>query len=202
MSTEDPFFFYSDNFLSKQEVLDIENNVMYLQPFFLNPAEITSDINTPGYVIGDMFSDYPFLVSGNNSNSPEGPILKISYSILSKLNIFNILGPVRVVRSKSNLTSRTTELRLSWPHVDNDEKHFVVIYYVNDSDGDTVIYNQKYSGKVYNQSELTVFKTINPKAGSIVIFDGSMYHTNYAPQKNNFRCVINMNLKQLSEVNQ
>ena len=202
MSTEDPFFFYSDNFLSKEEVLGIENNVMYLQPFFLNPAEITSDINTPGYVIGDMFSDYPFLVSGNNSNSPEGPILKICYSILSKLNIFNILGPVRVVRSKSNLTSRTTELRLSWPHVDNDEKHFVVIYYVNDSDGDTVIYNQKYSGKVYNQSELTVFKTITPKAGSIVIFDGSMYHTNYAPQKNNFRCVINMNLKQLSKVNQ
>jgi hypothetical protein len=202
LNIEEPFFFYSDNFLNKQEIDEIEKFIMYSQPFFLNPAEITTQEQSAVYVLGDMFSDYPFLVSGNNSFSPEGPILKICYSILSKLNIFNILGPVRVVRSKSNLTSRTTELRLGWPHIDNDQKHFVVIYYVNDSDGDTVIYNEKYSGKVYDQSELTIFKTISPKAGSIIIFDGRMYHTNYAPQKNNFRCVINMNLKQLSEVNQ
>jgi hypothetical protein len=64
---------------------------MYSQPFFLNPAEITTQEQSAVYVLGDMFADYPFLVSGNNSFSPEGPILKICYSILSKLNIFNIL---------------------------------------------------------------------------------------------------------------
>ena len=84
--------------------------------------------------------------------------------------------------------------------MDTHSKHFAVLYYVNNSDGDTIIYNQHYSGKVYDQSELSIFKTITPKAGSIIIFDGSLFHTNYSPEKNDFRCVINMNLKLLSEV--
>lgn len=203
--SKDPFFFYTDNFLNKEEVAEIERKVMYSQPFYFFAGEKigrdTSQDNNAGYVVGETFSDYPFLVSGNNSKTPDSPIVEVSRTILDKLNISKILPPVKIVRSKSNLTSRTIERRLSWPHVDTYSQHFVVLYYVNDSDGDTIIYDQQYSGEVYDQSELTVFKTISPKAGSLIIFDGSLFHTNYSPEKNDFRCVINMNLKLLSEVN-
>lgn len=201
---DNPFFFYTDEFLTKEEVLEIEKKVMYSQPFFLYAGETagqdSAEIKDPGYVIGDIFSDYPFLVSGNNDQDPKGFIPDIGLMILDKLNISKILPPVKMMRCKSNLTSRTVERKLSWPHIDSKKKHFVALYYVNDSDGDTVIYNQKYSGEIYDQSELTVFKTITPKAGSIIIFDGGLFHTNYSPEKNDFRCVININLKPIEEV--
>ena len=155
--SKDPFFFYTDNFLNKEEILEIERKVMHSQPFYFFAGEKigrdTSKDHGPGYVMGNDFSDYPFLVSGDNSKTPNSPIVEISRMILDKLNISKILPPLKITRSKSNLTSRTVERRLSWPHVDTYSKHFVVLYYVNSSDGDTVIYNQHYSGKVYDQSE-------------------------------------------------
>ena len=99
------------------------------------------------------------------------------------------------IRARSNMTFRSLDTRPSRPHVDVDKEHYVFLYYVNDSDGDTIVYDQKYTGSEYDQSDLTIFKKITPKAGSAVIFDGSRYHTNYSNQKNNFRFIINMNLK-------
>ena len=76
------------------------------------------------------------------------------------------------------------------PHIDLDEgeRHIVVLYYVKDSDGDTVIYNQRTESDVY-----TVKQKVTPKQGRVVIFDGGQYHT--AQQAiNSVRCIVNYNL--------
>ena len=75
------------------------------------------------------------------------------------------------------------------PHVDLDEEeHTVVLYYVVDSDGDTVIYNERVESTTY-----TVKQKVTPKQGRVVIFDGRQYHTAQQPTKGT-RCIVNYNL--------
>ena len=66
----------------------------------------------------------------------------------------------------------------------------VALYYVCDSDGDTIIYNERHqpANKVY-----TVKQKVTPKQGRMVLFDGSLYHTAEQPE-HNVRCVVNYNL--------
>ena len=76
------------------------------------------------------------------------------------------------------------------PHIDiNNKIHIVGLYYVVDSDGDTVIYNEREESKTY-----TVKKRVTPKQGRIVIFDGGLYHTAEQPL-NNTRCIVNYNIE-------
>ena len=75
------------------------------------------------------------------------------------------------------------------PHIDTSDDHFVMLYYVCDSDGDTIIYNEQEKSDRY-----TVQKRITPKQGRVVLFDGSYYHTAEQPL-NNIRCVVNYDLK-------
>lgn len=82
-------------------------------------------------------------------------------------------------------------------HIDQVKKHTVFLYYVDDSDGDTIILNKKYNGEfqedVYLENN-SILKKISPKKGRLVIFDGYYYHTAEQPQINK-RCVINFNLE-------
>ena len=59
--------------------------------------------------------------------------------------------------------------------------HATAIYYVNDSDGETIIYDE-VTGKTFNYDKMKVKETIQPKQ-IIVIFDGSLYHTD-TPHQN------------------
>ena len=77
------------------------------------------------------------------------------------------------------------------PHVDIDNfRHFVVLYYVCDSDGDTIIYNEKQ----YGLEKYTEKHRVSPKQGRCVIFDGTQMHTAEQPINSNIRCVVNYNL--------
>lgn len=77
------------------------------------------------------------------------------------------------------------------PHVDMDGEHHTAVYYVNDSDGDTIIYKQKYGEK---RLWLTPYKRVSPKAGRCVFFNGLHYHSASLPKKTDNRCVVNINL--------
>ena len=76
------------------------------------------------------------------------------------------------------------------PHIDiHDRFHIVALYYVLDSDGDTIIYNERKESKEY-----TIKQRVSPKQGRIVIFDGGLYHTAEQPL-NNTRCIVNYNIE-------
>ena len=76
------------------------------------------------------------------------------------------------------------------PHIDLEEgwEHAVVLYYVVDSDGDTVIYNERTESLTYTEKQ-----RVTPKQGRVVIFDGRQYHTAQQPS-NGTRCIVNYNL--------
>lgn len=101
----------------------------------------------------------------------------------------------------SEVIGKNNELLDSF-HVDDITKnHMVVLYYVNDSDGPTVIldkYYDKESGSFpdtdIKESEELVLARVEPKQGRCVVFDGRLYHTATQP-RNSMRSVINFNLE-------
>ena len=81
------------------------------------------------------------------------------------------------------------------PHLDRFEPHLVFLYYVCDSDGETVIYDYKSK----NENDIPYFddikelKRVKPKQGRVVIFDGMYWHTAEQPKKD-VRCILNFNI--------
>ena len=98
----------------------------------------------------------------------------------------NVLQGRSFLQFPLNLKDKTVDT----PHVDLQQEHLVALYYVCDSDGDTIIYNERHepADKVY-----TVKQRVTPKQGRMVLFDGSLYHTAEQPE-HNVRCVVNYNL--------
>ena len=68
-------------------------------------------------------------------------------------------------------------------HTDQDNPHSVLLYYINDSDGDTIL---------YNEDRVTEIKRVTPKKGRCVLFDGLIPHCSSRPS-NSSRAIINFN---------
>ena len=73
---------------------------------------------------------------------------------------------------------------------DNEEEHLAAVYYVNDSDGDTIIYNEI---KTYQNNKLSTRVRVSPKKGRMVLFNGMHLHTSEYPYTNDMRAIINFN---------
>jgi hypothetical protein len=83
-------------------------------------------------------------------------------------------------------------------HIDMMQEHFAFLYYVCDSDGDTVLFENMYSRDNPNSPEPGELKEkmrVTPKQGRVVIFDGYYWHTATQPSKG-IRCVINTDVVQ------
>lgn len=105
-------------------------------------------------------------------------------------------------RSRTNLETIKPVYHEHTPHIDDMRKHVAAVLYMNDSDGDTIFYKQKFdscSGRDWMQDidyiklngGFQIEKTLTPKENTVVLFDGATYHSSYAPVKSHTRCVIN-----------
>ena len=83
------------------------------------------------------------------------------------------------------------------PHVDSYFKNaWNVIYYIDDSNGDTVIYNERASERheymsLVQQDQWTVKERVSPKKGRAVAMKGDLFHSSTLP-KGVWRPVVNM----------
>jgi hypothetical protein len=94
-----------------------------------------------------------------------------------------------ISRIKANYQSKfiTTDNSYNTPHTDSQKDHLVIIYYANDSDGDTFIFENSIA-------PWKVKQRISPKAGRFLVFNGNQYHSGIHPKSNDYRIVINFNL--------
>ena len=86
--------------------------------------------------------------------------------------------------------------KLDVPHIDlANFKHLVILYYVTDADGETVIYDNQFKDgePIPNFSELKEKQRVMPKQGRVICFDGYYWHTSQQPSKGT-RCIINYNV--------
>jgi hypothetical protein len=81
------------------------------------------------------------------------------------------------------------------PHVDYPCKHISAVYYLNETDGDTWIFDQYYQGKT-DPETYTVKQRVCPKPNRLLIFDGLQYHTASNPVMHNTRLIANLNFVQ------
>jgi hypothetical protein len=111
-------------------------------------------------------------------------IKKIEVNTLNSSNLkfvknyrykLSCLEPLTIPISLDELYSNT--------HVDDDIEHIVLIYYANDVDGDTILFDKNNE----------ILKSISPKKGKVVLFDGSINHCPSWPSKKN-RYSLNYNI--------
>jgi len=93
-----------------------------------------------------------------------------------------------IIRFKANITYPQQDYEKDWfngPHIDTPFKEAIsVIYYVNDSDGDTVFFNEKNE----------IYKAVSPKKGTLVYFNNDIKHSGKLPFENNLRVLLNISL--------
>lgn len=106
----------------------------------------------------------------------------------------------RILRMKANYLTQNVDhnfddMSINFPHLDNYNEHYVLVYYVNDSDGDTILFNEKWEKDDKNKDiiNLTTEARVSPKRGRILLFDGLQYHTSQNPIKYDKRCILNIN---------
>ena len=110
---------------------------------------------------------------------------------------------VDVLQGRSFLSTPTNIPKddVDTPHVDMVAPHFVMLYYVCDSDGDTIIYNEKTKFDDCTpdpKMNYTIKNKVSPKQGRVVLFDGRHFHTSEQPN-HNLRCIVNYNLIDLNQ---
>ena len=118
--------------------------------------------------------------------------------MLQKVGFKLGLSDIQVLQGRSFLQFPiNTDGTIDTPHIDiyDDEEgnidFIVALYYVVDSDGDTVIYNEREKDPDGNY---TIKGSVTPKQGRMVIFDGALYHAAKQPINSNTRCIVNYNL--------
>ena len=119
-------------------------------------------------------------------------LLPMIYSALEKGNY----DLQTVVFARSFLQIPKNKSTPNNPHVDVEFPHLVCLYYVNDSDGDTIIYNERINDiekTNLHLENLSIFKTVTPKKGRVVLFNGEQYHSSSCPTTG-LRCTINFDL--------
>jgi hypothetical protein len=115
-------------------------------------------------------------INNKKQNSTKAELI---YSIFSKILNKNIINCKTILQLPIN----TKTISYDTPHIDMHEPHIVFLYYVINSDGETILFKNK-----------KIHKKIKPKQGRLLIFDGNMVHTAYQPKKN-IRCIINFNVE-------
>lgn len=82
-------------------------------------------------------------------------------------------------------------------HVDPAPDNIVVLYYILDADGDTILVDKKRKKYGEQNNEILddhpILAKVSPKKGRCLIFDGDYYHTATQPSSS-IRSVINFNL--------
>ncbi len=85
-------------------------------------------------------------------------------------------------------------------HIDSDTPHVTGLFYLNDSDGDTILYENMYNPKYGMTSQdyiktqkLSVLEKFKPTQNTFITFDGYRYHSSSTPTLNKRRIVLNVN---------
>lgn len=146
-----------------------------------------------GFELDNMVASTGFNHAFYYNNRQLSPHLNLVYSVLTQFLASQNMEIDKLIRCKANLTTPqrpfSSELH-NIPHVDDILDHYVLLYYTNDSDGDTVFFNEKFEKWL---TKPTVMQKVSPKKGRVVFFHGDRYHCASNPVSNDVRVIINYN---------
>ena len=182
-----------DDVIPKELQTAVHDTVME-QPswrFIKDMSYANFDMPFPSYGFNQMFK-HPDV--GITSDLYEGVSVPIINSMLEKTGI-----KIKDIYFNRAFLQIPLEQRFAREHnglhVDIPQEHLACVYYLNDSDGDTILYEQTMHNTEAGSKnvKLVEHKRVTPKKGRMVVFDGARYHCSSQP-RNGYRAIINFDL--------
>lgn len=154
----------------------------YYLPFTANPSDLEGLAEYQGSFSHLIFKD-------NEAISPLwDSVLMVLFAALEQTG--EQLDSV--IRVRLGLNTRTPYPVEHTPHVDHPVmKHRVGIFYPADSNGDTVIFNERHLQR--RREDYTEWHRQQPRANTWIGFDGAHYHASTTPTEFETRYVLNIN---------
>ena len=182
-----------DNIITKSEQEDLKNTLYgpKFNWFYINDVTKIDNKKQQRPCLTHLFMD-----NGNINSEWYNIVTKICDNVNKKLK--KKLRPIQV-RSFLQLSLNEKLIgkdKEDTAHIDLHIPHTVYLYYVNDCDGDTILYNYKSkNGKtdIPYFEDIKIKKRITPKQGRVVVFDGMIWHTSSQPTKGT-RTIINFDM--------
>lgn len=182
-----------DNFISNHHKTSLENSIM--SPSFkweyVKWSVAKNHVNSfPNENTVDSFQFVNLFCIDNKKNSDfYEQAIELFYCFIEKHNI----KVNNIVRGKCNLVLRPDNLTIPkenpnkhmMPHIDNSPEDKIFLYYVNDSDGDTIMFDN-IDGNII---EIDRF---SPRKGRAVMFGGDTIHAPAYPYISRERAVVNI----------
>lgn len=131
---------------------------------------------------------YNFFLHENYNQKEKATITKPEYNYIipfffeafEKLNLNANLE--NVFRCRARLTLNRDTSRIETKHTDYSFPHLVLLYYINTTDGDTILYQNDQ-----------IVERVSPKRRRCVLFDGSLVHASSSSTLSP-RIVLNTNI--------
>lgn len=184
--------FYEDNFLPDFYINSLKEEVMrrdfpwyYVEDIAGNHANNSPDVNFLKNQYGFFHTPFQYAVGWGMNSSIFRPVI---HAIEDKFDV----RVDTLLRFRIGMLTNVGESGCHYPHVDFNYPHTTVLVYLNDSDGDTVLFNEVFDGETEPES-LTVHTSHAPVYNRALKFYGLQYHSSSAPTKNERRLAMNIN---------
>lgn len=182
-----------DNFLSFRyysrikEIIESQNFSWHFRKDITKPNNPSNSLYSYGF-------DYFTVENYQASNCYVFQTLTGFYS-----ELLDVTECCKIAKSRIDMVTYSPEKYQHMIHVDDYFPHIASIFYITDSDAETVLFDQQcFSYDQYcnniDFSTLNVVKKIKPKENRLLFFDGSYLHTGCSPSKYKNRIIINTDL--------
>jgi hypothetical protein len=184
----------------------------YIPHVSLDINELPKSENQPSFpaYTADIYKKNSFVFK------PILPILKkIESNICKKLNLTFLQNNRYKLNYQPPIPNYSIDELYKNIHCDSKAQHIVILYYANDSDGDTLIFKNKRGFDIMS-NEITkeeckngifdnveLIHSISPKKGRAAIFDGALLHSaSWSNTQNryavNFNVILDDNTKKIN----
>lgn len=189
------------DFIAKADVDEIHQTLTNdTFPWYIIGSNVGSDENVPSqrskrihYPDGSLYElplrDAPFLTHFALKDYRQSPYWDMALSIFDAFCAKTGCEYRSILRARINLDFPRQIKSISPWHLDYRFPHKSFLYYVNDSDGDTLIYQERLGTEAEDR---TIASVVKPQAGKAIAFDGLHYHSSGAPYDSDYRIAINI----------
>ena len=183
----------------------LQNNIEYLVtsntfPWVYVPGTINVDDLTEEdqkYVLEEGSNPHQFVHDLLIQSKHISNYFQIIYPIIEQASKY-FKSDIEIKKAKFNFLSNNGIDSHHYPHTDinnYDSSIKTMIYYVNNTDGDTFIFNEKCP---LLSKKVTLDQRITPVKGKAIIFDSHKFHSSSSPINFKSRIVLNIVFKVLS----
>jgi hypothetical protein len=179
-----------DNFLTNRYFKAVQNTFLSSMFDWYYHDDVDNGLSTNKFNYG-----YYHMLLDVNGNKSKYSDLMVSF-LCQNLDLNPDLSTV--IRSRMDMTTSRKDKHRFIPHIDIgnlEQTHYTSVFYLNESDGDTIIYNETTFLSDGIPEKLTVKKTVSPVPNRLVFFKGNFIHAGHAPNMYNRRVIINSNFK-------